>query len=301
MEFYWVNIGETYQSVVDQRFLWAPMSSVLPTGREVTRVHWHNVSEVKAGDVIFCYYEQRICFLARATADSHQSVRPNDSSFNAWDRRGFQVDVEIIDLDKTVSRDEISAEFIRRFNHRTSPSIFKRNAEVNLIYMAHLPVDAGLFLLEAVGQFKLAESYFIESGSSTGKKIPKTTREALVAARIGQGKFRSDLIDRWDGMCALTGLKTVDILIASHIHAWALCDNMARLDPDNGLLLAPHIDRLFDLGIISFSDKGQLQIKDSLGLGDRHVLGLDRFTRLRKINPGNVTYLEKHRSRFDFI
>jgi len=300
MEFYWVNIGSTYRTVIDHRFLWAPINSISPTGQEVTRVHWDNVSDVKTGDIIFCYYNQRISFLARATADSYQNLKPHDRSFKDWERLGNQVDVEIIDLDRTILRDDISAEFMLRFNQRTTPSLFKNNAEVNVIYMAHLPIDAGLFLLEAVGQSKLTEDSFIELGNQGKKKISPTTRDALVKARIGQGKFRADLIDRWNGMCSLTSLRMVDILIASHIDAWALCDNAARLDPDNGLLLAPHIDKLFDFGMISFANDGQLLIKDSVNLEDRHILGFDRFTRLRQLSSGNVTYLQKHRSRFGF-
>lgn len=301
MEFYWVNIGSTYRTVIDHRFLWAPINSISPTGQEITRVHWDNVSEVKTGDIIFCYYNQRISFLARATADSYQNLKPHDRSFKDWERIGYQVDVEIIDLDRAILRDDISAEFMLRFNHRTTPSLFKNNAEVNVIYMAHLPVDAGLFLLEAVGQIKLLENSLIDQGNLDKKRILPTTRDALVKARVGQGKFRSDLIKRWNGMCALTSLKTVDILIASHIDAWALCDNTARLDPDNGLLLAPHIDKLFDFGMISFTNDGRLLAKESLSAEDRDILGFDRFTRLRNVSAGNAMYLQKHRSRFGFI
>ncbi|WP_439840223.1 HNH endonuclease [Aeromonas veronii] len=40
---------------------------------------------------------------------------------------------------------------------------------------------------------------------------------------------------------------------------WSKCANNAeRLDGNNGLLLSPHIDKLFDRGWITFTDAGAL-------------------------------------------
>lgn len=157
--------------------------------------------------------------------------------------------------------------------------------------MAHLPADAGMFLLEATGQPQLIDEALIDAGNRSDKKIPRTTREALIQARLGQGKFRYDLINRWDGRCALTGLQNLNLVVASHIVPWALCDNDERLDVNNGLLLAAHIDRLFDQGLISFSNLGELQIATRLNANDRHILGLDRYTKLRPLSSANLNYL----------
>jgi putative restriction endonuclease len=89
-------------------------------------------------------------------------------------------------------------------------------------------------------------------------------------------------------------------MVASHIEAWALCNNEERLDVNNGLLLAPHIDRLFDQGLISFSNQGRLQVAPKLNAEDRHILGLDRYTKLRTFRTANLAYLGKHRQRYNF-
>jgi hypothetical protein len=120
-------------------------------------------------------------------------------------------------------------------------------------------------------------------------------------ARVGQGKFRTDVIKRWGGRCALTGLQNVNLMVASHINAWALSDNTERLDVENGLLLAPHIDRLFDQGLISFSDGGGLQISPKLTAEDRIIFGLDRFTKIDSLSRENLSYLLRHRVRFNFL
>ena len=44
----------------------------------------------------------------------------------------------------------------------------------------------------------------------------KTEKTALVNARVGQGKYRTNLINYWEG-CALTGYADVRFLVASHI------------------------------------------------------------------------------------
>ena len=84
--------------------------------------------------------------------------------------------------------------------------------------------------------------------------IPSTTREALVQARVGQGKFRSDVTDLWGKgeVCALTGLDVPELLVASHINPWRDSNDDERLDPCNGLLLATHVDKLFDRYLLSF-------------------------------------------------
>ena len=155
--------------------------------------------------------------------------------------------------------------------------------------------------LEAVNQTARSEDAFIRAGTSEPVKISATTREALVMARVGQGKFRADLIKRWGGRCALTGLQNVNLMVASHINSWALSDNTERLDVENGLLLAPHIDRLFDQGLISFSSNGLVQISPSLGAEDRIIFGLNRFTKIEALSERNLSYLDRHRKRFSFL
>jgi len=58
------------------------------------------------------------------------------------------------------------------------------------------------------------------------------------------------------------------MLRASHIKPWSKSSNRERLNPANGILLAAHIDALFDCGLISFAADGTMlvsaQIADDL-------------------------------------
>jgi putative restriction endonuclease len=84
-----------------------------------------------------------------------------------------------------------------------------------------------------------------------------------VSARIGQGKFRLDLVEYW-GKCAVTGYSDITMLVASHIKPWSESTPAERLDKYNGLLLLPNLDRAFDNGLISFRDDGLILISSKL-------------------------------------
>ncbi len=132
------------------------------------------------------------------------------------------------------------------------------------------------------------------------KSIPETTRQALIQARVGQGAYRQQLLSLWQYRCALSGCRVVQALVASHAKPWKDSSNDERLDPYNGLLLAASIDRLFDRGLISFTDDGRLLREPDLTEADLASLGLSPDARLRKVHPQNLPYLAAHRQRFEF-
>ncbi len=127
----------------------------------------------------------------------------------------------------------------------------------------------------------------------------KTTREALISARLGMGEFRSDLQRRWGNQCAVTGCTILDILRASHIKPWSLSNNRERLDPANGILLAAHIDALFDRGLISFSNNGLMLLSERIGPKDRTMFRLPKKLRLKPTRSEQL-FLSHHRKAFGF-
>ncbi|WP_405169408.1 HNH endonuclease [Paenibacillus sp. FSL H3-0286] len=122
---------------------------------------------------------------------------------------------------------------------------------------------------------------------------PITTRESLSLARIGQGKFRSSLIDYWGG-CAITNCKTHSLLKASHIKPWKDSNNLERLDVFNGILLMPNYDTLFDKGLISFSNKGHIIISPSLSSNDIKIIGIKKNASIN-FEVKHQDYLTFHR------
>lgn len=126
--------------------------------------------------------------------------------------------------------------------------------------------------------------------------IPETERTREVRQRIGQDVFREALMDLWQGRCAVTGLPLPDALLrASHAKPWARASDAERLDPFNGLLLAIHLDAMFDSGLIAFASDGGLLCSPHLDVLARSHFGLDEDTRLRTQAPGHAPYLSWHR------
>ncbi len=129
------------------------------------------------------------------------------------------------------------------------------------------------------------------------QRLPATTEaERLVIQRVGQDIFRQSLIDYWQRRCAVTGLDVLPLLRASHIKPWARCASDAeRLDVFNGLLLAPHLDALFDGGWISFDDHGGVLVSPELS-GEQQVrLGVQPGWRLAELAAPHIGYLVWHR------
>ncbi|MBN1349057.1 HNH endonuclease [candidate division KSB1 bacterium] len=125
--------------------------------------------------------------------------------------------------------------------------------------------------------------------------LSETEREAIVQSRIGQGKFRADLISYWNG-CAVTGCQRIELLRASHIKPWRDSTNEERLDVYNGLLLIPNLDVAFDNGMISFSNDGNIIISAPLSEGDKLKLAIYPDMQLVRINERHHKYLEYHRN-----
>jgi hypothetical protein len=136
-----------------------------------------------------------------------------------------------------------------------------------------------------------------ESAVTELATVDATTREQLIAARLGQGIFRERLIVHW-GACAVTGCDVLQALRASHIKPWKDCSNSERLDPGNGLLLLGTLDCLFDGGLITFDSKGSIRPSPLLTKAQRRALGLRHGMRLQKrLDETQEAFMKWHRQR----
>ena len=117
---------------------------------------------------------------------------------------------------------------------------------------------------------------------------------AQVMARRGQGRFREDLLKVWGGACAVTRVDCSAVLRASHVKPWAKSNALERLDPNNGLLLSANLDALFDAGLITFEDNGNMKVSAALGKQHRSDLGLPNRLH-RPPTKEQQAYLRHHR------
>lgn len=143
------------------------------------------------------------------------------------------------------------------------------------------------YLAETSGQI-IAED--IEQVMKRPDSTP-TQKSALINARVGQGKFREKLVSYWRG-CAVTRYAQLRFLVASHIKPWRDSTDKERLDSDNGLLLLPNLDKVFDLGFITFEECGDICISEQLE--NYSVLGIKKSMSV-SLDEQHQEYMAYHR------
>lgn len=129
----------------------------------------------------------------------------------------------------------------------------------------------------------------ITSSNLTGQE-----KEALIKIRINQSQFRNNLLIRYDKCCCLCKISNPKFLLASHIKPWCKSNAKEKLDTNNGLLLCPAHDKLFDGGFITFDDSGKIIISDDIENTDRKLLNINDKMKIT-VTDGNKEYLRYHR------
>jgi hypothetical protein len=131
---------------------------------------------------------------------------------------------------------------------------------------------------------------------SNYKKPNITERSGLVTSRVGQGYYRQMIREKWNNRCPVTGCEMLSILISSHILPWSECNDDERLDVENGILLSPDIDSLFDKHLISFTNDGELVLSNRISEEQLKKLGIPTDVKI-PISGGMKKYLKKHRDK----
>jgi 5-methylcytosine-specific restriction protein A len=124
-----------------------------------------------------------------------------------------------------------------------------------------------------------------------------TERQGLITTRVGQGAYRKSILHRWEYKCAATGFNDSRILIASHIVPWKDSTDNERLDVDNGILLSPDFDALFDKHLISFENTGKIILSTDIEKLDLNSIGINGKEKVNDLSEGNKDYLNIHRSK----
>ncbi|AZC16275.1 HNH endonuclease [Pseudomonas sp. CMR5c] len=108
-------------------------------------------------------------------------------------------------------------------------------------------------MIAASGQYRSPLEEDIEEITRVTSGETSVAREVM--CRLGQGEFKKNVMSVWGSeVCALTGIDVPEMLIASHIKPWAECENGEHRNGCNGILLASHIDKLFDSHLITFRE-----------------------------------------------
>jgi putative restriction endonuclease len=137
----------------------------------------------------------------------------------------------------------------------------------------------------------------LEEQVEADRSVTDTDREAIIRARRGQGLFKQRVM-RIETRCRITGVDNPNHLLASHCKPWRDSSNEERLNGENGLLLTPSIDHLFDRGFIGFEDSGNLIISPVAHKPSLQRMGVEtgRATNVGAFTEGQRQFLEFHRN-----
>lgn len=157
--------------------------------------------------------------------------------------------------------------------------------------------DAIVFRLQSLTDDSFQPSHRLKSAPPLEIELGSTTAMKVTAVRTKQELFRRRLIGI-EKQCRLTKIMDLRFLRASHIKPWASCElGQERTDGNNGLLLTPHADLLFDKGWITFEEKGKLCVASDLPNDVRQKIGLNLRTGrdCGLFNSEQQGYLDFHR------
>ncbi|KDM91193.1 HNH endonuclease [Photobacterium galatheae] len=130
-------------------------------------------------------------------------------------------------------------------------------------------------------------------------KPSETSAAGTTERHVGQEYFKQEVSKVCGGQCVVTGVKdhVPSIMIGSHIKPWSLSDDDEKLDGNNGLLLSPHTDKLFDRYLIIFSEDGKIIIAPELDVAVLAQWGID-VQKAYSISPQQQVYMKHHREEF---
>ena len=123
--------------------------------------------------------------------------------------------------------------------------------------------------------------------------------ETMINLRNGaiQRIFRQNLLVEFNNKCALCDINNRSILISSHILPYSKCIKKEdMINHNNGLLLCPNHDALFDKKLITFNDDGKIIISKNIDKRLYGDLNLNTETYINKkyLNYERLYFLKKH-------
>ena len=283
MRFWWVNHKQTYKQEIGGGYLWSPKTKKGGARNQA----YDNMRHVMPGDIVFSFADAQIRDVGIATRVAASCPKPNEfgSAGDHWAHDGWMVPLEWTKAPTPV-RPKAIIDVLRDFlPPKFSPIRPTTGDGHQHVYLAEISQQLADTLLSQWGTWGpgivhaaaetgdddgavLAVDQAIEKIILADDSISATEQLALVNSRRGQGKYRQNLL-AVELRCRVSGVADQRLLRASHIKPWRSCTaSSGHLDGNNGLLLSPNIDLLFDRGYISFSDDGAILISQRLDADD---------------------------------
>lgn len=302
MAFWWVNHTQTFRQEVEGGYIWSPKANK-DSSRNQTYI---NLTEVRPGDVVFSYASQHIRAVGIAEEVCSETSKPESfgKSGEQWASAGWLVPIRWERLPVPFKPKDYLSSIVPLLPKKYAP-IQSSGVGNQKFYLSSIHDKLGFLLLsiaensetglkDTISVIRRNVAEGIEQQAILREAISHTERQQLIWARCGQGVFRSN-VEKVEKSCRLTGVTDGAVLIASHIKPWRLSNNSEKLDGNNGLLMSPHVDKLFDGGWISFADDGRVLVAGSKVRALMTAWGLQPDIRVGAFNAEQQAYLDYHR------
>ncbi|MEE9333772.1 MAG: HNH endonuclease signature motif containing protein [Granulosicoccaceae bacterium] len=315
--FWWVNQNQTYKQEIAGGYLWSPKRKSNGTRNPF----YEFMREVAPGDTVFSFKDTLIKAIGIASDYCFEAPKPDE--FGAagpnWNRVGWKVPIKWNPVLSTVRPSEYMERLGPLLPKKYSPLLANGNG-LQAVYLTAVPYNLAMELGRIIGpplELLIKDQIMNDStiplpGQSraeinswedhlereirVARDISDTERKQTVKARRGQGLFR-DNVFKMEKRCRVTGVDRGEHLVASHCKPWRDCETAdERLDGENGLMLTPTIDHLFDRGFISFEGTGRLLVSpiantaalEKMGVRTSDVVNVGQFS------EGQKDYLDYH-------
>lgn len=305
MKYWWVNHKKTHSQEVGGGYMWSPITE---TNGNFSQ-YYLNMRLARSGDQVISYASGAIRALGTVLDGAIVAPRPEEfgKAGENWSMIGWLVPVAWLRIPPLRPK-SILAHIAPLLPTKYSPLSPRTGNGHQKAYLSEVP-QALFEVVASAAQVSppqplpavVAADIFrdeLENAEELriqrDKSLQQTEREQLCKARRGQGDFRKNLF-ALEKRCRLSGIETPSLLIASHIKPWRSCTSAEeRLDGNNGLLLSPNADRVFDRGLISFGADGTLLRSPYLALSDLSRLNLP-MSMQATFSSTQHRFLEYHR------
>ncbi len=317
MRYWWVNQNQSHRHEIGDGYMWSP--KLQQDGKK--HFSYEYMKHVEPGDIIFSYANSAIIAVGVAQTICFPYPKPSEfgNTGTYWSDDGWKILVNYRRLAISVRTIDHIAR-LRPFLPTIKSPLRPENGYANQAYLfeinkqlaqeiaqlidhytvdlvnGHLITDIEARTDSVDLQIEVLEDY-LEDNLLNSAEISDTEKETLIKSRRGQGRYREQLL-LLEPRCRVTGVNNPEHLIASHIKPWRNSNNVERLDPENGFMLTPTIDHLFDKGFISFDNDSSIILSDVAKRDEMirmGVIGRDAPNNIGVLRESQKNYLDWHR------
>ena len=274
MRYWWVSHNQTFNHEVFGGFLWSPVTKA--NGQR--NYFYDTMEEARPGDIVFSFAKSRIQAIGVVKRRAIVTPKPDfDGAGSNWNDKGWFLEVEFELLDDPFSPRDFKDQILPLLPDKYSPLNSVTADGLQGVYLTEVSLELANYLvmlsrrdvtdlIRNLGDPRDDEDEEMIQLEIQSKQLEGDLEKIqLVKSRRGQGLFKAN-VRLYESECRVTRVRSIKHLRASHIKPWKVSNDREKIDGANGLLLAPHVDHLFDRGFISFSSEGKILVSSKLNL-----------------------------------